>query len=68
MELDYTLLDPAGNITALVESSVPTALQPEAALALMAAEPEAVANAAIPPSRAAILFSNTSEVGFMSLV
>ena len=30
-----------------------------------AAAPEAVANAATPPSRAAILFSNTSSVGFV---
>ena len=32
------------------------------------AEPEAVASAAAPPSSAAILFSNTSEVGFINRV
>lgn len=37
--LRYTLLDPTGNITLLVESAVPEALQPEAALRLMELEP-----------------------------
>ena len=32
-----------------------------------AAAPEATANAATPPSRAAILCSNTSSVGFVNL-
>ena len=41
MELAYTLLDPTGNITALVTDSVPVERQPEIALTLMAAEPEA---------------------------
>ena len=35
---------------------------------MIAALPDAVASAAAPPSKAAIRFSNTSEVGFMSLV
>ena len=34
---------------------------------VIAAAPEATARAATPPSRAAILFSNTSSVGFVSL-
>ena len=33
----------------------------------IAAAPDATANAATPPSSAAILFSNTSSVGFVSL-
>ncbi len=41
MELDYVLMDPTGNITALVRSPAPEARQPELALALMAAEPTA---------------------------
>ena len=41
MELHYTLLDPTGNVTALVTDPAEITRQPEIALALMAAEPEA---------------------------
>ena len=41
MELDYVLMDPTGNLTALVTSPVPEARQSADALALMAAEPTA---------------------------
>lgn len=41
MELEYVLLDPTGNITALVQTPAPPERQPELALALMAAEPSA---------------------------
>ena len=41
MELEYVLLDPTGNITALVQTPAPPQRQPELALALMAAEPAA---------------------------
>ena len=34
---------------------------------VIAAAPDATASAATPPSNAAILFSNTSSVGFVSL-
>ena len=39
MELSYTVFDPTGNITVLVETPVPAAEQPRAASALMAREP-----------------------------
>ena len=41
MELDYTLMDPTGNVTVVVRSPVPEERQPDVALALMAAEPAA---------------------------
>lgn len=39
MTLAYTILDPTGNITALVTSPIPVSEQPKAAAALMAREP-----------------------------
>ena len=36
----YSILDPTGNITALVESTVPVSRQPEAAAGIMARHPE----------------------------
>ena len=39
--LEYTLLDPTGNLTLLAETPVPTAAQPSVARQLMALEPEA---------------------------
>lgn len=41
MELDYVLMDPTGNVTALVRTPVETERQPELARALMDAEPSA---------------------------
>lgn len=41
MEIRYSVLDPTGNITILVESRVETSRQPEIALKLMQAEPAA---------------------------
>lgn len=41
MNIRYTLLDPTGNLTLLVETPVPEKAQPETARRLMALEPEA---------------------------
>lgn len=41
MILDYTVMDPTGNITVLVTAPVPAADQPRAAAAILAAEPDA---------------------------
>jgi len=41
MELDYVLMDPTGNVTALVRTPAPAARQPELARILMDAEPSA---------------------------
>ena len=41
MTLDYTVMDPTGNITVLVTSPVPEAEQARAGAALLAAEPDA---------------------------
>ena len=41
MRLDYVLMDPTGNVTALVKTPVPAARQPDCARAVMAAEPAA---------------------------
>jgi len=41
MTLDYTVMDPTGNITVLVTSPVPVAEQARAGAALLAAEPDA---------------------------
>lgn len=40
MELSYTVFDPTGNITILVQTPVPVAEQPHIAAALMAREPD----------------------------
>lgn len=41
MEINYYLINPTGNITVLVESTVPAELQPDAASEIMQAEPSA---------------------------
>ena len=41
MELNYSVFDPTGNITIIVESSVPVSMQPGAARFLLRLEPEA---------------------------
>ena len=41
MKLDYRIFDPTGNITLLVETPVPAAMQPRIAAQLMALEPRA---------------------------
>ena len=41
MELDYVLMDPTGNVTALVRTPAPAERQPELARILMDAEPSA---------------------------